>query len=669
MPKFVASAPKRIVEAWPDSERPLPPVVRSYLESGAAEGTRNETIFKVAQQFHACGYSDSEAETWIMPRAKADGVSDAESRQAIKSAFRSSKVTEPISLQSAPVSKAVKPEQPEADFIRALKAAFEPDEGVAVVSSYRRDDGEWKPGKADIKTRREWERWHSKMGDINRFVGKTPGGAFMGINPLRPDAESRSNDAVTAFRHVLVEFDGPDDGSGKPEQRQKIEASGFPVSVMLDSGRRSVHAWVRVDATTREQWEERRDVVFKTLESDPKNKDLARVSRCPGAIRVLDDGEKVQKLLAVKIGAKSWGEWEKQRLQLPAIRSLREMVGNPANKPAPLLKGILFPGCKMIICSTSKGRKSWVLLDLALSVAAGWEWLGVKTAQGPVLYVNFELKDWMAEERIGLIAQARGIKLVQDALDNFQCWNLRGYSAPIASLAPMILDRIKETKYSLVIFDPIYKGLGDEDENDAGSINELCNQLENVCQQTGAALAFAHHFAKGDPWDKTPLDRPSGSGVFARDPDSVVILTPGRLARGEKDNREGVVSREDKDSLVFMDVILRASAPMPSGWLRWHHGYFAPDKGVKRVISIGDSSLAGKYGAIAAKMPPLARVSTPDGKPSPACPVMLWLAENCGVSAEDAFRIWDNLRKPAYGLLVNENGLWRGRDNDDGIPF
>lgn len=471
MPKFVASAPKRIVEAWPDSERPLPPVVRSYLESGAAEGTRNETIFKVAQQFHACGYSDTEAEGWIMPRAKADGVSDAESRQAIKSAFRSSKVTEPISLQSAPASRAAKPE-PEADFIRALKAAFEPDEGVAVVSSYRRDDGEWKPGKADIKTRREWERWHSKMGDINRFVGKTPGGAFMGINPLRPDAESRSNDAVTAFRHVLVEFDGPDDGSGKPEQRQKIEASGFPVSVMLDSGKRSIHAWVRVDAATREQWEERRDIVFKVLESDTKNKDLARVSRCPGAIRVIDGEERFQKLLAVRIGAKSWNEWEQRNAWTPKSWGVMELVDNGPPPPPELIKGLLRRSCIMQISSGPKMRKSFLLLDLALSVATGKPWLGMETAQGPVAYIDAENQAALIRSRLPDVAAARGIQLNQslDDICRFMPlrWQLRGKALPeIVQGVIRSLSSLKESP-ALVILEPLYLLLRGAKEKEIG---------------------------------------------------------------------------------------------------------------------------------------------------------------------------------------------------------
>ena len=37
---------------------------------------------------------------------------------------------------------------------------------------------------------------------------------------------------------------------------------------------------------------------------------------------------------------------------------------------------------------------------------------------------------------------------------------------------------------------------------------------------------IAHHFAKGDSSVKDPIDRISGAGAWARDPDSILVLTP-----------------------------------------------------------------------------------------------------------------------------------------------
>jgi hypothetical protein len=44
--------------------------------------------------------------------------------------------------------------------------------------------------------------------------------------------------------------------------------------------------------------------------------------------------------------------------------------------------------------------------------------------------------------------------------------------------------------------------------------------------RTDAAVVMAHHFAKGNSSAKEAIDRISGAGVWGRDPDSIVVLTP-----------------------------------------------------------------------------------------------------------------------------------------------
>jgi len=68
--------------------------------------------------------------------------------------------------------------------------------------------------------------------------------------------------------------------------------------------------------------------------------------------------------------------------------------------------------------------------------------------------------------------------------------------------------------------------LGNRDENANGEIASLMNEFEAIAQKTGAAIVVAHHFAKGDSTAKNAMDRMSGAGAWARDPDSIVVLTP-----------------------------------------------------------------------------------------------------------------------------------------------
>ncbi len=55
---------------------PLPPITLDYLAHGASNGNRNRALFDAACQFRDAGYSQSEAETELVPRHVADGTGD-----------------------------------------------------------------------------------------------------------------------------------------------------------------------------------------------------------------------------------------------------------------------------------------------------------------------------------------------------------------------------------------------------------------------------------------------------------------------------------------------------------------------------------------------------------------------------------------------------------------
>jgi len=209
---------------------------------------------------------------------------------------------------------------------------------------------------------------------------------------------------------------------------------------------------------------------------------------------------------------------------LPRPCFLEELAANPPLPPPQLIAGILHQGCKMILGGTSKSNKSWCLLDLALSVASGQPWWGRRCVQVPVVYINFELQPWALAERLGALCHARPECKVPK--EHLALWNLRGHNGDITLLRPQLEAQLQRHRFALVILDPAYKVLGDRDENANGEIASLMNELEALAQATGAAVVVAHHFAKGDSTAKSALDRMSGAGAWARDPDSIVVLTP-----------------------------------------------------------------------------------------------------------------------------------------------
>lgn len=222
--------------------------------------------------------------------------------------------------------------------------------------------------------------------------------------------------------------------------------------------------------------------------------------------------------------------WQQERAgrNLPEIEDTVDLLTLPAEQPKVLIDGILHQGSKMIIGSGSKSFKTWTLLDLAMSVASGVPWLGLSTTAGKVLFLNFELKPASIRSRMEAIRKARDIHWDKGTFD---MWNLRGHAAEYSVVIPKIIERVKSRQYGLIILDPVYKLYGDTDENSAGDVAMLMNELERLAVQTNAAIVFSAHFSKGNQAAKESVDRVSGSGVFARDPDAILSLT-----KHEQDN-------------------------------------------------------------------------------------------------------------------------------------
>ncbi len=234
----------------------------------------------------------------------------------------------------------------------------------------------------------------------------------------------------------------------------------------------------------------------------------------------------------------------------PAIVPADSFVATEIEDPPEVVRGVLHRGSKCVYGGPSKAFKSWALLDLCLSVANGAPWLGFETIPGPVLYVNLELQPFAVRRRLKALSSARRLPIPS----TLRLWNLRGNNRPLPELLKELMRQIAGEQYALIVPDPVYKTLAGRDENSAGDIGQVCAELEAVAVQTGAALAFGAHFAKGNAAGKEAQDRISGSGVFARDPDSIIVATP-----------------HEEEGAFTVDMILRNFAPPDPFVMRWNY--------------------------------------------------------------------------------------------------
>jgi len=206
---------------------------------------------------------------------------------------------------------------------------------------------------------------------------------------------------------------------------------------------------------------------------------------------------------------------------LPQSISLEKALENlPPLAPA-LIEGILRKGHKMLISGSSKAGKSFLLMQLAIALAKGREWLGFKCKKSSVLYVNLEIDSASCMNRFAEIYKRLDIEPKDDEF--LYVWNLRGKSMPLDKLMPTLIRRVNSRGVDVVIIDPIYKVITG-DENKATDMAKFTNLFDKLCLETGVAVIYSHHHSKGEQGFKRAMDRASGSGVFARDPDSLLDI-------------------------------------------------------------------------------------------------------------------------------------------------
>lgn len=361
------------------------------------------------------------------------------------------------------------------------------------------------------------------IGDYNPEVG-----AWVRFNPL--DGQGVKNDNVTDYRYALVESDTTDIA----RQNAILRKLELPIAMLVHSGGKSLHAIVRIEANSLQQYKERVDYLYDVclqngLEIDRQNRNPSRLSRLPGIER---NGHK-QFIVDQHIGKKTWTEWqewiESVNDDLPDPESLADVWNDMPEKAPELIHGVLRQGHKMLLSGASKAGKSFMLIELSIALAEGKEWLGWPCEQGKVLYVNMELDQSSAFHRFKDVYEAMGV--APNNLHNIDVWNLRGKTAPMDKLAPKLIRRAEKQNYIAVIIDPIYKVLTG-DENSAEDMAHFTNQFDKIASELKSAVIYCHHHSKGTQGGKKSMDRASGSGVFARDPDAILDLVELEITEG-----------------------------------------------------------------------------------------------------------------------------------------
>jgi RecA-family ATPase len=410
-------------------------------------------------------------------------------------------------------------------------------------------------------------------------------GAWIRINPIKPDTVTRKkpNEAVrdediAGYRYALVECDD----LPPEEQFSRIKWLDLPVAIMVHSGGRSIHAIVKIDAKDEAEYTERVDFLFnyclsKGLKMDKGNKNESRLSRVPGVMR----GDKPQYIVEFASGKASWLEWRKavdpdaeevKKAEEEAKKAeeaekakkeeaddipcynLWDVLKNPLpEEPTDLIKGVLKKGAMMLVQSEPKAGKSFLMIEVARSLATGSKWLVHECSKSNVMLLNMELKEDNYNRRCKAVMDKLGMPPEGSNNGKFIVSSLQGQETDIEVIKEKLISAIKKNRIDVLIIDPLYK-ISNRDENSANEMGFVFKTIRAIMKETGCACIIVHHHPKTSTF-YTPQNRGSGSGVIVRDADAIIDLSEIRTPKGTepdyvKDARKSILKQRKLDYMT-----------------------------------------------------------------------------------------------------------------------
>jgi hypothetical protein len=220
-------------------------------------------------------------------------------RTAFKRIISQAKITNDADLWDTSPLRLL--EEPQDDPALFLETVFKPHDLIWIGERHELGI----PGNT-IRPADEW---------IKYFKNSGKPGPFIIINPLtgKPATTKdgkityRGDENVASYRYCMVEFDN----LPRDDQIRFWSAAKLPVIVLIDSGGKSIHAWLEVSTLTQvetsEDWDREikgrlLDRTLAPLGVDKACKNPARLSRLPGHFR--EEKGRFQKLLWLSRGGR-----------------------------------------------------------------------------------------------------------------------------------------------------------------------------------------------------------------------------------------------------------------------------------------------------------------------------------------------------------------------------
>lgn len=258
------------------------------------------------------------------------------------------------------------------------------------------------------------------------------------------------------------------------------------------------------------------------------------------------DETAIREPAAAKGGRPSLADQLRARLLTPA--QLEQMT-----PPSYLVDRVLVANTLAVLYGRPGTYKSFVALDIALSVAVGAWWFDHEVAQGDVLYLAAEGQSGL-HQRVDAWQQGRNIAKVSGIT-----WLPGTVNLLDKGWRTALVEVVEEQQPVLVVLDTLARSMVGADENSARDVGLAIDAADALRQVSQATVLLVHHSGK----DGLSL---RGSSALEGASDTIIEC------------------RADGDAVTLKCQKAKDSAPFPSISLR------------SRVI--GDSCLLESHGAV-----------------------------------------------------------------------
>jgi hypothetical protein len=199
---------------------------------------------------------------------------------------------------------------------------------------------------------------------------------------------------------------------------------------------------------------------------------------------------------------------------------LRELAGLQEDMSRWIIPNGIQSASRVIVYGQGNVGKSWIFVDLAISVAMGDDFLGLTKVmrQGPVLVCSTEGDIYTNKDRVFWLAN--GHALTEELYDKTPFYFMQ--DAPLLDVPESQAEFrsiVEQLKPTLIILDPLDSFFSGE-ENSATQTKPVRRFIDGIVRDYGACVMMLHHESAQN--DKGSFRRPRGTTAWQGWADTII---------------------------------------------------------------------------------------------------------------------------------------------------